>query len=276
MMDMHAGESPRCRFIRRLLAGVVVNVLRLIPRHHLRKRWAKLVGPLVSGCPARTAYGFTMLAFIHDNSNRKIFEGSQDVVAEFIRSIPIGSTFIDVGANQGGVSLLASQVIGPTGAVLAFEPIEGTYRLLALNLEINGVENVQALNVAVGRLDSSLTLEDWNSGDSGQVRVGESGQVCSSIKLTPNFVASCNVGLPAFVKIDVEGYESEVIRGMEEILAKGDIEALVVEIDAVNLGRYGSSPGEVYSLLDSYGFTSDTTPNQWPHYDAVFRRDVEQ
>jgi len=97
--------------IRQLLVFFAAYILRNIPTHRIRKRFAKFVGPYFSGTIAKTAYGFQMIVHWYDNMNWIGFEGSYGIVAEFIQNLPDNILFIDIGANQGCTSILASKVL---------------------------------------------------------------------------------------------------------------------------------------------------------------------
>ena len=97
--------------MKKLFAKFIVYILKNIPIHQIRKKFAKLFGPYLEGMVLNTAYGFPMLAYLQDNMNRISFEGSYGVVADFIKDIPSDAIFIDVGANQGCTSILASKVL---------------------------------------------------------------------------------------------------------------------------------------------------------------------
>ena len=86
-------------------------ILKNIPTHRNRKRFAKLVGPYFKVTIAKTAYGFQMIVHWYDNMNWISFEGSYGIVAEFIQNLPDNILFIDIGANQGCTSILASKVL---------------------------------------------------------------------------------------------------------------------------------------------------------------------
>jgi hypothetical protein len=101
--------------IQQPLAPFAAFILRNIPTHRHRKRFAKIVGPFFDGTVAKTAYGFPMIARWHDNMNRISFEGSYGIVAEFIQAMPENSLFIDVGANQGCTSILAGKALAGGG-----------------------------------------------------------------------------------------------------------------------------------------------------------------
>src|SRR5205823_8966527 len=66
-----------------------------------------------------------------------------------VRRLVCGDAFIDVGANVGYYSLLASKLVGTSGSVVAIEASPATFKILQSNLALNQVRNVRAMNVAV-------------------------------------------------------------------------------------------------------------------------------
>jgi len=75
--------------------------------------------------------------------------------------------------------------------------------------------------------------------------------------------------MPLYVKIDTEGYEFEVLKGMEDVFEKKLIKSLCIEIDHVNLKNYGTTPDSIYRFLEANGFVS-RTDSSGDHYDEIF------
>lgn len=260
-----------------MLAGTFAFVLRTLPTHKLRKKYAKFFGPFFVGAVAKTAYGFWMVCNWYDNVNRAVFEGSFGAVEDFILRLPANATFIDIGANQGGTALLAAKTMrlqesrgGGRGRVLAYEPNPVAGKSLRQNIALNDYENIAVFEMGVSPERKRLNLDVSDVENSGAAHISEVG---SPVEMGP--ISMRDVKLdgggrsPIFVKIDTEGYEMEVLRGIEELLASKQVEGLVIEIDEANLGRYGSSAQEVYDFLASSGFAPLYGPSSG-HYDEVF------
>jgi len=141
--------------------------------------------------------------------------------------------FVDVGANIGSYTVLASAVCG--AEVIAFEPDPDTMRDLRANVEINGMESrVELVEAALGSRDGSIeftvgqdtvnhvaTLADSNT---RRVRMRRLDDVLEERK-------------PRLLKMDVEGYEGEVISGAEQTLRDSSLVAVITEnSDACVLG----------------------------------------
>ncbi len=133
-----------------------------------------------------------------------------------------GSVFFDVGANVGFFTILAARLVGEAGTVVAFEPESRNVDGLRDNVELNGFSNVVVVPVAVSsssgdaqlrvphRATARLLPRDHGSGSDSRVAT-------TSID---DFVARRPGLSPAVIKIDVEGHEAEVIRGMRETLQR--------------------------------------------------------
>jgi FkbM family methyltransferase len=137
-----------------------------------------------------------------------------------------GKVAYDVGANVGLYTLYFGREVGPEGAVIAFEPVPGTYSKLKTNVAINGMVNVHALNlgVAAGSGETEMAV----TGDTGratmQAKIGQEALAHSGASTVKVRVDSLDnqvaAGLPApdFVKIDVEGMEYDVLKGMTNVI----------------------------------------------------------
>lgn len=166
-----------------------------------------------------------------------------------------GMTALDVGANLGLYTVLLSRLVGTSGRVIAFEPDPHHFALLLKNCALNACANVEAHNLALGSDKKRLLLhkEILNSGNNF---LG-AGSRHSRSELEVD-VVSIDGFLPALrpdlVKIDVQGWEVEVLRGMRRMLTNAPHIALYLEFWPMGLRRAGSSPDELLDLLAGQGF----------------------
>lgn len=251
-----------------LLAPVAARILRRIPSHRSRKRYAKRVGPFFEGCIANTAYGFPMVASWHDNVNRIGFEGSYGLVENFIMSMPADVSYIDIGANQGFTSIMASKRL-TGGMVSCYEPSRHSFDMLLKNIALNGCTNIRAVNMAVSQERQSLFLNETNAGNSGAHHIGNEGETIRAGPIDLNSVWNPLRFSGIFVKIDTEGYELGALRGLAEVLASGFVRKVVVEINANHLARYGATPEQVYAYLGAFGLEPEHGLCG-KHYDEIF------
>lgn len=130
-----------------------------------------------------------------------------------------GGCVLDVGANIGNHSLFLSVLCGAR-KVVAFEPIKDTYEILVKNVEINELQNViTPINAAVGEYNSHGKIAKMNLSNIGTTRIdySEDGDIqvisLDSFKEIENEIIS-------LIKIDVEGFEKNVIKGALSIIEK--------------------------------------------------------
>ena len=156
------------KLIRDLFVPLLASVLRTLPTHRLRKKFAKRFGPYFFGSVAKTAYGFKMVCNWYDNANRRVFEGSFGVVEDFIFELPPNALFIDIGANQGGTSIMASRALAKgAGQVIAYEPNPIAISFMNENVLLNGCENVHVFEQGVAPLRKELRIDNSDLENSG-------------------------------------------------------------------------------------------------------------
>lgn len=145
------------------------------------------------------------------------------VTTHFCSLIEKGMTVVDVGANLGYYTLLAAKRVGDNGSVIAFEPNPFMFEIVQENVRINGWKNVQTFKIAVSDSEGLrlLNIPKDNILGGGSFRIMTKNEVAETITVnTVNLDSFLQID-PDIVKIDVEGAELEVFRGMRGILAKG-------------------------------------------------------
>ncbi|WP_246942871.1 FkbM family methyltransferase [Bacillus pinisoli] len=164
----------------------------------------------------------------------------KNVLEFFIDYIPVSAVIYDLGANIGNHTLYFSKYTNAE-KIFAFEPSKETYKLLDENIKRNQLKNVQALNLGVGNKTSKATLvaNKENMGASF-LTLSDEGDI-EVVSLD-----SLDLPSPDFMKIDVEGFEYQVLSGATKLL-KETKPVIWIEIFE---GNYQ----EVDSLLYSLGY----------------------
>jgi FkbM family methyltransferase len=154
------------------------------------------------------------------------------VTAAFRRLLAAGDVCIDVGANIGYFTLLASRLVGPSGHVYAFEPGSRAYAALRANLDLNGSTNVTAIEAAAGEAEGQALLSPPAPGNlaSASLRRSASGSTTVAVQRVDSAVRADDFARVRLVKIDVEGYEMEVLKGLEGLFETRARPAIVVEV----------------------------------------------
>lgn len=178
--------------------------LRLVPRHavlpilqgRLRgKRWT--VGSSTHGCWLGS----------YEIDKRKLIE----------TLVQPGEVFYDLGAHAGYYTMLAAELVGPSGLVAAFEPVPENARNVRRHLQLNGYENVRLEEAAVS--DHSGTASFAPNVSSSMGKLSESGDLTVRTIAIDGLVAEGRLPPPDLLKIDIEGGEHAALLGMSTTLA---------------------------------------------------------
>ncbi len=165
-----------------------------------------------------------------------------------------GMTVIDVGANLGYYSLLASRLVGPTGRVIALEPNSEDCRLLLSSVRLNGVSNVQLLPVAADAATGWAYYSTHVGSNGGLI---EDGDLLSHPgNVVPTFRLDDLVDGPVgFLKMDVEGAEGRVVQGATRIIER-DRPIVTTELKDEMLFRVsGTTVAHYLGYFERLGYT---------------------
>lgn len=170
----------------------------------------------------------------------------------FKQYINKGDTLIDVGANIGFHSLYFAELTGITGKVICFEPVPYNFKSLLHNISLNSYSNIYPHNLALSNkaeeFSISINEESINPGAFNLFNKGEG----TSIK--------CQIGdemlkeeTVNFIKIDVEGYESFVIDGLKQTIAKQK-PYIIFEFDRNYQQKSELSADHIFEILTPLGY----------------------
>ena len=177
----------------------------------------------------------------------------------FASQLKPGIVVVDVGANIGYYTLLASGAVGPTGRVHAVECSPETRALLENNVRKNNLQNVEIHPFAASTTRGTLSLNitaiglSWFNPHSQWPTVQGSGTTVTVPTMPLDYVIKSRVDL---VKIDAEGSDLEVLKGMKRILSENEDIAIIVEWAPPMLTEAGKNPLELPRWLQEAGFTN--------------------
>lgn len=171
----------------------------------------------------------------------------------------------DVGANVGLYASKFSEIVGPEGSVAAFEPSPTNFA--RLSLAVGSLDNVVLMPMALGDRTGRLAFAEGSDAIGATSRVvggaphlaGETVEV--DVQRGDDVVRSAKAPDPDVIKIDTEGFELEVIRGLEQTLRRPKLRALFIEIHFALLHERGldGAPAEIERELEACGFSCS-----WP------------
>jgi FkbM family methyltransferase len=172
------------------------------------------------------------------------------LTAVFERHCRPGMTVVDVGANLGYFSLLASHLVGPSGRVVALEPNSENCRLLVSSLRLGGITNVELFPVAADEAPGWAYYATHVGSNGGLVDDGDLlsrfGVVVPTLRLDDLVDAKVD-----FLKMDVEGAEGRVVQGATQIIEK-DRPIVTTELKEEMLQRVSGR-----SVADYLGYFGD-------------------
>lgn len=179
-----------------------------------------------------------------------------------------GDTVIDVGANFGYFSLLASSLVADSGKVIALEPEKDNFAYLTRNIQLNNASNMRALNVAAGdsQKQSKLHIDPLNDGghslggispESIQ-QLGNTDVIVSDVQVVTldGLIESESITDIKLIKIDTEGWEFHTIQGALAAVKRFAPPFILAEVNRTGLRRAGASEKYLRMLLAELGYST--------------------
>lgn len=157
--------------------------------------------------------------------------------------------FLDIGANVGSYTILAGAVCGCE--VISCEPVPGTFRKLRRNVGVNLLD-VRVLNVAVGAEPGHCRMTSGHDTMNHVLSEGAPGEASVEVPVQrlDDIAPAARVRV---IKIDVEGFEKQVLDGAKRLLAEPSLLAILIELNGSGK-RYGVEDSELDSILRGYGY----------------------
>ncbi len=249
-------------------------------RHHPGKgRLIRALLRLFDGRRLPSVYGPLMTVRARDATNRFALLGTlaEDYrdVHDQIMAMPAGECFVDIGANLGLFTMVASRHLGPEGRVIAFEPNQKTFADLAGNLAANNCTNVVTLCAGVSSATARVAFDPGPPGHSGIARISDSGSSAIMVlgsQQVADLILNVAAGRRITIKIDVEGHENQVIDALMPLLGQPQVAKMIVEVDPDNLAQHGTTRETLFGRLAEKGLKPSVNEASRAHYNEVFVR----
>lgn len=187
--------------------------------------------------------------WVEEHKRLDIQEGQ---ILPWLKNVPVGGVCIDVGAFIGDTALTMAKHVGENGIIIAIEPNPEAFECLNYNMEHSDVmsKNTITFNHAVGSATGKpvTLIKDDNAGASWLSRFGSGGISTKALDHIALDILSQENKKVSFIKIDVEGWEVEVLRSAKNILLK-DKPDLLIEVNHGALARQGMELIDIIDLL---------------------------
>jgi FkbM family methyltransferase len=173
----------------------------------------------------------------------------------FRRQIRQGLVVIDIGANIGYYTIIASTLVGPHGKVIAYEPEDNNYSFLLKNIEYNKLDNVVPVRSAVSDRNGKIELHISN--DNGLTHaIVANCDVKETVYVTTttldHSLKTMGVNKVDILKIDIEGAEIMAIKGMGETIRNNPNIIIFTEFYPKAIRRFGQDPSDFLKSFISF------------------------
>lgn len=224
------------------------------PRARVSSWRAKFVLPCLWRTPAKLFYVF-----------RRHYEPEVQALEELLQG---GDWVIDVGANFGLYTVLAGRKVEPEGRVLAFEPFPDSFQMLRRNSEGNALQDVAQLwPCALGERTGTATLSVH--ADPGRNTLGSLGseggsEIQISVRPFDEIAEELAMSRIDFIKMDVEGFELQVLRGARRSIEKFK-PSVLFELNPMVCRQSGYDPADIVKFFQDAGYVlfECQAPGEW-------------
>lgn len=270
-------------------------LVRKIPELDIDSPWVRLMPPNYlypkNSWRDVSRNGINYHLDISDYIEHAVYFGYQDRVQDdLFRLAENKKVVIDVGVNIGAV-LLNFACHSPEGSIIGFEPDERNFQKAKANLELNKLDNIEIIRKGLGSETTRAKIFKVNENNEGMNRIlvganlPDGGVPFSEIEIIrlDDFAAERGFESIDLIKIDVEGYELNVLRGAEQTLREFS-PTLFIEVDDNNLKAQNGSARALVLFLKGLGYDVVRADNRQQlggdedfgncHFDVVCERPV--
>lgn len=229
-----------------------------------------------------TRRGINYKLDLHDYVDWWLFWGiKEESRGKLYGLLKVGDTAIDIGTNMGETLMSFSKLVGIHGNVHGFEPDTINHTRCTENLRLNDFKNITLNKLGLGNTAGEFRIKVDTPTNRGGNRITDqndkNSEVIQIITLD-QYVLDKNISKIDLIKIDVEGFEFNVLKGAENTISKyGPV--LFIELDDVNLKQQKASAKMLVKFLADKGYkitnaeddSSVTENNNFEecHYDII-------
>lgn len=220
---------------------------------------ARALGRLSRGRIRSVVNQATFHLDLRESIQRRMFLGSYEPAqTEWVEQcVKPGDVVVDVGASFGYYATLAASLVGSTGRVFAFEPSPIACSVLQEAIDLSALSQVTLVRSVVGSTAGTIALHLPNTPHLHSPSVLPTDRTFRPIDVPmlalDEFAPLANRTVQ-LIKIDVEGYEPDVLRGMARLMRSGRIRNIICEFNSWWLGQNHSTPDQLHEMFAAEGF----------------------
>jgi len=170
-----------------------------------------------------------------------------------IEAVRGARVILDVGANYGLLSLMMARH-AEQALIYAFEPVPATFRAFEKNIKINSAWNILSVQSAVGSEVGVVGFTDTDDPATNRMDRGPDARIQVPITTLDKFCEVSQINTIDFLKIDVEGFELDVLSGASQLFAEGLVKKGLIEICPGNLDVVGVDCASIFDFFESWGY----------------------
>lgn len=174
--------------------------------------------------------------------------GDSDIEMRFVRDRMVrpGDRVIECGSHHGYTTLMLSKWVGERGRVYASEPVPSNIAVLQRNLDLNAIKNVKIVLAAMGPQAGKISFFDDTN---GSVLGGRNLKHAIEVEMmTIDGFCEAEGFSPDLIKMDVEGFELDILAGAKRVLRQRP--ALQIEVHPHQVRNYGKTADDLWGLID--------------------------
>jgi FkbM family methyltransferase len=211
--------------------------------------------------PIRLPNDYWWLAWNNHLGHHLLTGGFEEPEYAFVqRFLKEGMVVLDIGANEGYYTVLASKRVGPGGRVIGFEPSPRERRRLRMNLWMNHCTNVRVEELALGSEEGQVNLHVVEGAETGCNSLrppdikGKTRTVQVVVATLDQFLCRNAIQRIDFVKMDIEGAELSALQGAAGLLRTSPRPLLLIEAFEIRTRPWGYSPDDLVKMTLEAGY----------------------
>lgn len=187
-------------------------------------------------------------------------EYEPDLMGYIQKHLKAGDSFLDIGANEGFFSIVASKIVGSRGKVYTIEPQKRLQSIISENVNLNNSDNVRIVRKAVSDSTGSTEMylaPDTNTGSTSLANPHKYSVPTQTVQMDTleNILDEMQVDSIDFAKIDVEGFEYETVLGSKQLFKDKRIKRIALEIHYYELIDRNLDSDDIENFLKDCGYS---------------------